>query len=209
MNVTQSGEQITAGLPTPTPITHAPTTKKPVWERLRLSGRVIEPMSTIQNAQEEYEKTLSPLDRFAVRITEKVGSFGFFLLIFGWTVLWTGYNILASDVKGLHWKAFDPFPAFVAYLLISNVIQILLMPLILIGQNLQSRFADKRAQLDYEVNRISEKEAAANLRHMDHQTRLLLLLIKHANIEIPEEELLAIEATMREEEELENTDPTE
>jgi hypothetical protein len=35
--------------------------------------------------------------------------------------------------------AFDPFPAFVAYLLISNVIQIFLMPLIMVGQNLQGR----------------------------------------------------------------------
>jgi uncharacterized membrane protein len=80
-------------------------------------------------------------------ITDKVGSIGFFLIIAGWTVLWTGYNILASEVPALHWPAFDPFPAFVAYLLISNVIQILLMPLIMVGQNLQSRHAEASREI--------------------------------------------------------------
>ena len=43
---------------------------------------------------------------------------------------------MASEVRVLLWPAFDPFPAFVASLHISNVIQILLMPLIMVGQNL-------------------------------------------------------------------------
>jgi uncharacterized membrane protein len=193
----------------PTPISAAPpAVGKPAWERLRWARRKHgSGASAVPNAQEAYERTLSPLDRFAMRITEKIGSFGFFLIILVWTVLWCGYNILASEFKGLHWKAFDPFPAFVAYLLMSNVIQILLMPLIMIGQNLQGRFADTRAQLDFDVNRIAEKEATANLRHMEHQTNLLLLLLKHANVEIPEDELRALEETMRDEEELVRTDP--
>jgi len=80
-------------------------------------------------------------------------------------VLWTGYNILASEVPALHWPAFDPFPAFVAYLLISNVIQILLMPLIMVGQNLQGRHSETRAELDFEVNQKAEKEVMATLLH--------------------------------------------
>jgi uncharacterized membrane protein len=120
-----------------------------LWQRLRLPhydpGR-----SAIRSANELHSEGLSPLDRFAIAITDKVGSMGFFLIILAWTVLWTGYNILATEVRWLHWKAFDPFPAFVAYLLISNVIQILLMPLIMVGQNLQGRHNEIRAQLDYE-----------------------------------------------------------
>ena len=204
------------GLPLPVPSPHTPisgappATGKPAWERLRWPGRKQRgPISnpSVPNAQAEFEKTLSHLDRFAVRITEKIGSFGFFLIILTWTVVWCGYNILASQVKGLHWKAFDPFPAFVAYLLMSNVIQILLMPLIMIGQNLQARFADTRAQLDFDVNRIAEKEATANLRHMEHQTNLLLLILKHSNIEVPEDELRELERTLREGEELARADP--
>ena len=76
----------------------------------------------VKNANDEYQNSLSPLDKLAVGITDKVGSMGFFFIIMVWTILWTSYNILASEVPGLHWKSFDPFPAFVAYLLISNVI---------------------------------------------------------------------------------------
>jgi uncharacterized membrane protein len=98
------------------------------------------------------EENLSPLDRLAVRITDVVGTMGFFLIIFAWTVLWIGYNLLASKVHALHLHSFDPFPAFVAYLLISNVIQITLMPLIMVGQNLQGRHSEARAEADYLVN---------------------------------------------------------
>ncbi len=45
------------------------------------------------------------LDRVAIAVTDKVGSFGFFLIILAWTVLWTGYNILASEISALHWRA--------------------------------------------------------------------------------------------------------
>jgi uncharacterized membrane protein len=208
-NPSMSESSSASQAPPPVPPT-TPVSGGSAWERLRWHGHDVPakaPAGTAPNAQAEYEKTLSRLDRFAVRITEKIGSFGFFLIILAWTVSWCGYNVLASEVKTLHWKPFDPFPAFVAYLLISNVIQILLMPLIMIGQNLQARFADTRAQLDFDVNRIAEKEASANLRHMEHQTNLLLLLLKHSHIEIPEEELRQLEETLRQGEELARTDP--
>ena len=36
---------------------------------------------------------------------------------------------------------FDPYPAFVLWLFISNMIQIFLMPLLMVGQNLQAKRA--------------------------------------------------------------------
>ena len=97
----------------------------------------------------------SGLDRFGVWVTDRVGTMTFFLVIFAWTVGWVGYNILSSKVPSLHWHAFDPFPAFVAYLLISNVIQIWLMPLLMVGQNMQGRHSEARAEADYLVNQKS------------------------------------------------------
>jgi len=111
-----------------------------------------------------------------------------------WTILWCGYNILASEVPALHWKSFDPFPAFVAYLLISNVIQILLMPLIMVGQNVQGRHSEIRAQLDYEINQKAEKEVMAILQHLERNTDLLVQLMKHQECRISDEELRAITA---------------
>ena len=147
-----------------------------------------------RNANIIHGERLSALDRLAIAITDKVGSIGFFLIIAGWTVLWTGYNLLASEVPALHWTAFDPFPAFVAYLLISNVIQILLMPLIMVGQNLQTRHSETRAELDFEVNQKAEKEIMTTLLHLERNTDLLLQLMQHLDCRVSEEELRSIAA---------------
>lgn len=87
----------------------------------------------IHNVNIRHKESLSLLENIAVKLTEHVGSLGFFFIIFGWTLLWLGWNTIAP--KELR---FDPFPAFVLWLFISNMIQIFLMPLIMIGQNLQA-----------------------------------------------------------------------
>jgi uncharacterized membrane protein len=95
----------------------------------------------------------APLDRLAVWITEHVGTMVFFLIIFTWTVCWLFWNMFAP--KSLR---FDPYPGFVLWLFISNMIQLFLMPLLLIGQNLLGRGADERAKRDLSVNVKAEKE---------------------------------------------------
>jgi uncharacterized membrane protein len=95
----------------------------------------------------------TPLNRLALWITARVGTIEFFLIIFGWTAVWLLWNMFAP--KSLR---FDPFPGFVLWLFISNMIQLFLMPLIMIGQNLQGRGAEERAKNDYKVNRKAELE---------------------------------------------------
>jgi uncharacterized membrane protein len=163
------------------------------WQKLRLPHHEHN-HPPVANANDVYKNSLSPLDKLAVSITDKVGSMGFFLAILVWTILWTTYNILASEVPGLHWKSFDPFPAFVAYLLISNVIQILLMPLIMVGQNVQGRHTEIRAQLDFEVNQKAEKEVVAILHNLEHNTDLLIQLMRHLECKVSDEEVRALAA---------------
>jgi uncharacterized membrane protein len=98
----------------------------------------------------------SPLDRLALWITLRVGSMGFFVIIFIWTVSWLSWNMLAPRAV-----RFDPYPGFVLWLFISNMIQLFLMPLILIGQNLQSQESDQRAKNDYKINLKAEAEIQA------------------------------------------------
>ena len=93
------------------------------------------------------------LNRLALWITRRVGSMGFFITVFTWTVCWLMWNMFAP--KSLR---FDPFPGFVLWLFISNMIQLFLMPLIMIGQNLQGRGAEERAKNDYKVNQKAEQE---------------------------------------------------
>lgn len=126
-----------------------------------------------KNTNTIHKQKLNSLDRLAIFITQRVGTMGFFFIIFTWTFLWLSWNIFApSQVR------FDPYPAFVLWLFISNLIQLHLMPLIMIGQNLQGRHAELRAQHDYEVNTKAEKEIELILLHLAQQQELILEILK-------------------------------
>jgi len=131
----------------------------------------------IRNINILHKESLSLLETFAVKLTDHVGSIGFFLIIFAWTILWLGWNTIAPK----EWR-FDPFPAFVLWLFVSNVIQIFLMPLIMIGQNLQGRHAENRAESDFEVNIRAEKEIEVILLHLEHQNELIMKILKNITI---------------------------
>lgn len=128
----------------------------------------------IRNINEEHRKKLTRLERLAVWITDRVGSMGFFIIIFVWTIVWLGWNTLVSQPL-----RFDPFPAFVLWLFISNMLQIFLMPLIMIGQNLQGRHSEARAESDFDINVKAEKEIEAILLHLEQQNELILKILHH------------------------------
>jgi len=121
-----------------------------------------------RNVTKEVQENLSPMDKSAVWITQHVGTMTFFLVILLWTVLWLGWNLLAP-VK----YQFDPPAAFVFWLFLSNLIQILLMPLIMVGQNVIGKHAEARAEHDLEVNVKAEQEIEVILHHLEHQNRIL------------------------------------
>jgi uncharacterized membrane protein len=118
----------------------------------------------VRNANITHKENLSTLDSFALWITTHIGTMGFFIIIFLWTVFWLIFNTLGPEE--FH---FDPYPAFVLWLFISNMIQIFLMPLLLIGQNLQSRHAQARAEADFDVNTKAEREIETILIHLENQ----------------------------------------
>ncbi len=123
----------------------------------------------LRNVNIEHREHLSRLDKLAVWITVRVGTMGFFLIIFFWTILWLGWNIIGP--KELR---FDPYPGFVLWLFLSNMIQIFLMPLIMIGQNLQGSYSEARAEADFEVNTRAELEIETILLHLENQNKLIL-----------------------------------
>jgi uncharacterized membrane protein len=127
----------------------------------------------IRNANIQHQEELSRINKFALWITERVGSMGFFFIIFLWTMLWLGWNTLAPPKL-----SFDPYPAFVLWLFISNMIQIFLMPLIMIGQNLQSRHAEIRAEEDFLINKKAETEVETILVHLENQNELILKILE-------------------------------
>ncbi len=127
----------------------------------------------VRSVNVEHRKKLSGLERLAIWITDRVGTMGFFLVILVWTLVWLGWNTLAPSAV-----RFDPFPAFVLWLFLSNMIQIFLMPLIMVGQNLQGRHAEARSEADFEVNTKAEREIEAILLHLEAQNDLILKILR-------------------------------
>lgn len=129
-------------------------------------------LTPIRNVNTQHKSSLSALDKLALWITDHVGSMNFFFLIFIWTITWLGWNTLAPTSL-----RFDPFPAFVLWLFISNMIQIFLMPLIMIGQNLQSKHSEIRAEEDFNVNKKAESEVETILKHLENQNDMILQIL--------------------------------
>jgi uncharacterized membrane protein len=104
--------------------------------------------------------------RIAGRVTAAVGTmyaFYLFAVVMGGWILWQG---------ALSNRPFDPFP-FAFLLFLGNIVQLLLMPLIMVGQNVQAAHADARAEADYEVNVRAEEEIERildGLRVLDERT---------------------------------------
>jgi uncharacterized membrane protein len=122
----------------------------------------------IRSATVIHREKLSALDRAAIFTTEKVGSMGFFLIVACWTVGWISWNAFAPPNL-----RFDSYPAFVLWLFISNMIQLMLMPLLLVGQNLLGQHSEARAEAEFELDIKAEREIEAILQHLENQNEAL------------------------------------
>lgn len=126
----------------------------------------------LRNINKERHEKLVALDTLALFVTTRVGSMGFFLIIFFWSALWLAWNVFGpQDLR------FDPYPAFVLWIFISNMIQILVMPLIMVGQNLQNRHTEARTEADFEINIKAEREIEAILQHLENHNDLMAKII--------------------------------
>lgn len=52
------------------------------------------------------------------------------------------------------------------------------MPLIMVGQNIQGKHAELRAEHDFETDKKAEKEVEAIFTHLENQQKLILELLK-------------------------------
>ncbi|OHA92228.1 MAG: hypothetical protein A3J09_01990 [Candidatus Zambryskibacteria bacterium RIFCSPLOWO2_02_FULL_51_21] len=120
-----------------------------------------------------HRSVLTRSERFAVFIHKIIGSLGFFFIILVWTIVWLAWNMLAPvEVR------FDPGPAFVIWLFASNILQLILLPIIMVGQNIEGRAAEWRAQKDFEVDRRAQQEIEVIIAHLENQNELLLELFR-------------------------------
>jgi len=80
--------------------------------------------------------------------------------------------------------AFDPYP-FAFLLFLGNIVQLLLMPLIMVGQNVQCRHAELRAEEQFKTTTTSYHELEQIMAHLDaldkelvRQTKMMEVIIK-------------------------------
>ncbi len=119
------------------------------------------------------KEKLSLLERMAIFISRRIGSPGFFIILLLVTVAWLGWNMLAPLPL-----RFDPYPAFVLWLFIVNIFQLMMMPLLMISQNMSSRHSDARAEADFDIDTKVEFEVEIVLQHLENQNELIIQILE-------------------------------
>lgn len=118
-----------------------------------LAGVVRRNIRALIAARTAVEQQRSGEDRVADAITRFTGSMRFVylhaLLFGGWLVVNLGWVPRV--------RPFDPFP-FVMLAMIASVEAIFLSTFVLISQNRMSQIADRRADLDLQINLLAEHE---------------------------------------------------
>ena len=115
---------------------------------------ILKEKKEVKEIQKSLTVHYTTMEKFAIQLTNYVGSFTFFLIIFIWTFVWLLWNIIAPKKF-----QFDR-PGFLIWLFSSNIIQIFLMPLIMVGQNLSS---DKTDQLTEDIYKLSSHGEVNNI----------------------------------------------
>lgn len=133
-----------------------------------LNNLVRRNIDTLLAVREKMERGKNHQEMVADTITRFAGSMPFVyihaLLFGGWILLNLGI------VPGI--KPFDPFP-FVMLAMIASVEAIFLSTFVLISQNRMQALADKRADLDLQINLLAEHEVTRLIGLVDDIARHL------------------------------------
>jgi uncharacterized membrane protein len=115
-----------------------------------------------QNANKKHKEILKFQDRLALGITTGIGTM---YAVYFFAIFMTGWMIWQTYFSS---KPFDPFP-FAFLLFLGNIVQLLLMPLIMVGQNIQGKHSEIRAEEEYNTTVSSYKDLERILKHLDAQ----------------------------------------
>jgi uncharacterized membrane protein len=108
----------------------------------------------VRNVNKEHKASLSPLDKVAVFITGIVGTM--------WCAI--AFTILALISLP---EALRGGTATIISWIAQTFLQLVLLSIIMVGQNLQSRHSELRADADYETNVESEKKIEDIIKRLD------------------------------------------
>lgn len=133
---------------------------------------------TLLEVRNEHERQKDSSQRLADGITGFVGSMRFVFVHAVLVVLWLVYN---SGVFGL--PPFDPYP-FVGLAMVASVEAIFISTFIMVSQNRLNQLAEKRADLDLQVNLLTEHELTQLIRIVNAMAAKMGIQAKHiVNVE--------------------------
>ena len=133
-------------------------------------NQVSHPRHHPENVNSKHQASLGLQDKIAVGITAAIGTmyavYLFAIIMAGW-MFWQ----LRSGVP------FDPYP-FAFLLFLGNIIQLLLMPLIMVGQNIQGRHTELRSDEEYKTTLSSYHDIEAIREELKQQSEMLEKLLE-------------------------------
>ena len=132
----------------------------------------------IKNVNDMYNQELQRMnDRIAVFLTRNVGS------------MWCAYIFVVLAAIGLLGilGVISPLVALLVSWASQTLIQLVLLPVIMVGQNVLNRKSELMAEEDYNINVKGEEETRQLIQHLYEQdaelvkqTAMLIDLLKHA-----------------------------
>lgn len=131
-------------------------------EKIKTVADLRREFAPIQNVNDIHRSRLSKTDKIALFVVKRVGTMGFF------------YACVVMVTIPLFFAQAMPVVQYVS----SGYLQLILLPLIMVGQNLQGRHAELRAEHDYETNVKAEKEVEAILLHLEKQDETMMEILK-------------------------------
>jgi uncharacterized membrane protein len=120
-----------------------------------------------QNVNEKHADSLGVNDKIALAVTNSMGTMWALYFMAFFMLFWCLWQYMMHD------KAFDPYPyAFLLFL--GNIVQLLLMPLIMVGQSILSKHAEMRADEQYKTTLTSYQDVEHIMEHLDAQDKELI-----------------------------------
>ena len=121
-------------------------------------------IATLVAMRQKTEQAKGVQERAADAITTFTGSMVFVYVHLIWFGGWIVYNLVCGRL--LHWTPFDPYP-FGLLTMIGSLEAIFLSTFVLISQNRMAAAADRRAELDLQINLLAEHEITQVLTLVD------------------------------------------
>jgi uncharacterized membrane protein len=103
----------------------------------------------VRHTYKEHLEGMSASDRLALLITKYVGT------------MWTAYAFAALTVISLPAAILSHDPIIIVAWIAQTFLQLVLLPIIIVGQNLQNRHTEIQSSADYETNLAAKAEIEA------------------------------------------------